>query len=812
MICEVDMAGEPGRADQAPEEITDYEVVASMDGLGGLSAQEVEARIRAGKTNDVRQRTSRSLIHIIRANVFNRFNAILGVLAAVVILKGSQGDAIFGLVLVFNSLIGIIQEVRAKRKLDKLSLLSAPRASVIRDGHKEEIRASEVVLDDVLEVRAGDQIIVDGTVLQSRDLEIDESLLTGESIPVYKDPGDEVLSGSFVAVGAGAFRATAVGADSYAQKLTAEARKYTKVNSELNDTINSILRYVSWIIIPVGAAFITSQLLTHIPLSEAISGTVAALVSMIPYGLVLLISVVFATSAILLARHNALVQELPAVEVLARVDVLCLDKTGTLTESELEFHGLEPLQSGDELPQVLGAYAAATEAKNSTILAIAAAFPSHPDWRRKDSVPFSPARKWSGISFEGHGAWILGAPEILLQNVAGDGPLRARAESLASSGMRTLLLTTTDNELEKEKLPEGLKAAAFILIEEKVRPDAAQTIQYFKEQQVEIKVISGDNPNTVGAVARRLGVPGSENPIDARGLPAKMEDLEPVVEEHAVFGRVVPEQKRMMVHALQADGHVVGMTGDGVNDTLALKDADLGIAMGSGAPSTKSVSEVVLVDGRFSTMPRLVAEGRRVVSNMERVSKLFINKTVYASLLAIGFAIFAKPFLFLPRQVTLVDALTIGIPGLILSFMPSSVRYQPGILRRILLFTIPAGIISAASTFSADALARLHGATLNETRTVSVIVLTLLGLGVLAFLAKAFISWWPALVIAMGACLVGIFFIPFLKNFLVLDLPDIFILTEAFAIAAIGLLLLQVVLHYIAKIQAAEKPRKGRRV
>jgi cation-transporting ATPase E len=378
--------------------------------------------------------------------------------------------------------------------------------------------------------------------------------------------------------------------------------------------------------------------------------------------------------------------------------------------------------------------------------------------------------------------------------------------------MRTLLLTTTDHELEKEKLPEGLKAAAFILIEEKVRPDAAQTIQYFKEQQVEIKVISGDNPNTVGAVARRLGVPGSENPIDARGLPAKMEDLEPVVEEHAVFGRVVPEQKRMMVHALQADGHVVGMTGDGVNDTLALKDADLGIAMGSGAPSTKSVSEVVLVDGRFSTMPRLVAEGRRVVSNMERVSKLFINKTVYASLLAIGFAIFAKPFLFLPRQVTLVDALTIGIPGLILSFMPSSVRYQPGILRRILLFTIPAGIISAASTFSADALARLHGATLNETRTVSVIVLTLLGLGVLAFLAKAFISWWPALVIAMGACLVGIFFIPFLKNFLVLDLPDIFILTEAFAIAAIGLLLLQVVLHYIAKIQAAEKPRKGRRV
>jgi cation-transporting ATPase E len=783
-----------------------------QDGLKGLTQREVRARVREGKTNSVRQKPSRSLLYIIRANVFNRFNAILGALVVVVLLKGSPGDAIFGLVIVFNSLIGIVQELRAKRKLDKLSLLTAPRARVIREGRDEEIPADEVVLDDVLRVRPGDQILVDGSVLESRDLQVDESLLTGESVPVYKSSGDRVLSGSFVAAGSGAFRATAVGGDSYAQKLTAEARKFTRVDSDINKTINTILRYVSWIIFPVGAAFIASQLLTNTSLSSAISGTVAALVSMIPYGLVLLVSVVFAASAILLARHNVLVQELPAVEVLARVDVLCLDKTGTLTEGDLEFGGLEPLQAGEGAREALAALAAAWESENATIRAIAAAFPSPPDWRREDSVPFSPARKWSAVRFEGHRSWILGAPEILLQNVADDGWLGTRAQSLASSGSRVLLLAATDAPLQKERLPQGMEAAAFVIIEEKVRPDAAQTIDYFEEQGVQIKVISGDNPDTVAAVARRVGVPGWDHPIDARSIPGDVQDLEPVMEEASVFGRVVPEQKRVMVRALQGDGHVVGMTGDGVNDTLALKDADLGIAMGSGAPSTKSVAEVVLLDGKFSTMPRMVSEGRRVVFNMERVSKLFINKTVYASLLAIGFAIAAKPFLFLPRQVTFIDTLTIGVPGLILSFAPSSARYVPGLLRRILLFTLPAGIISASITFAADAMARTQGATLDQTRTVSVIVLTIIGLGVLAFLIRPLLSWRGLLIPFMAAGLVGAFLIPFVKDFLMLELPKLIILVQALAIAAIALLLLQLVLRQLSDIEGAEKPMSRRKV
>lgn len=804
------MEGEPGRTadtsevnNAVPESVSD-----ARDSLQGLSEAEVQQRIREDKTNDVRQRTSRSLAHIIRANVFNRFNAILGALVAVILLEGSPGDALFGMVLVFNSLIGIIQEVRAKRKLDKLSLLSAPKARVIRDGGEREIPAREVVLDDVLEVRAGDQIIVDGLVLESHDLQADESLLTGESVAIYKNPGDQVLSGSFVSSGSGSFRATAVGAASYAQKLTSEARKFTVVRSDLKKTINTILRYISWIMIPVAITLTISQLLSNTSLSAAVSGTVAGLVAMVPNGLVLLTSIVFAASAMVLARRNVLVQELPAVEGLARVDVLCLDKTGTLTEGELEFDHLQPLERGDELPPVLGAFAAASGRENATIGAIAAAFPPPKNWQVRDSVPFSSAKKWSAIGFEGHGNWILGAPEILMQDIPGDEDLRSQADSLAASGRRVLLLARTDSDLDREKLPAHLRPAAFVIIDEKVRSDASETLRYFREQRVEIKVVSGDNPNTVASVAKRVGIQEVDNPVDARDLPQDIEDLSVVMEEETVFGRVVPEQKRMMVHALQSDGHVVAMTGDGVNDTLALKDADLGIAMGSGAPSTKSVADLVLLDGKFSTLPRVVAEGRRVMANMERVSKLFINKTVYATVLAIGFAMIAKPYLFLPRQVTLVDFLTIGVPGFILSFTPSKARYTPGLLKRITSFAIPAGIISAAGTFTADAMARTHGASLEETRTVAVIVLTIVGLGVLAFLVKPLMSWRGGLVVALGGAFIGVFFVPWLREFFILELPKLLILVQALGIAAIALLLLQLVLRYITQIQAAERPKR----
>lgn len=774
---------------------------------GGLSEAEVQERVAQGKTNAIKEKTSRSLSHIIRANVFNRFNAILGVLAVIVIVIGSPKDALFGMVLVFNSLIGIVQELRAKRTLDRLSLLSAPKARVIREGKSMEIPRDEVVLDDLLDLRAGDQILVDGTVLTSEGLEVDESLLTGESMPVFKKPCDGILSGSFVSAGSGRFRATAVGEDAYARKLASEARRFTQVRSDLREAINTILRYITWIMIPTAILLAVSQLMAHNTFDDSIMSTVAGLVGMVPEGLVLLTSLVFAVSAVALARRKVLVQELPAVEGLARVDVICLDKTGTLTEGTLEFSHIEVLGREGELAEVLGAFAAASPSENATLAAIASAFPPPEGWKVAGTVPFSSARKWSAAAFAGRGTWVLGAPEVLLEgNPPGD-PLRERADSLARSGLRVLLLSRAEGPTEGEALPEGLGPAALIVIEERIRPDAADALDYFKKQDVGIKVISGDNPKTVGSVAGRVGVPGAEDPMNARELPDDPGDLSAVMKERSVFGRVVPEQKRMMVHALQAGGHVVAMTGDGVNDTLALKDADMGIAMGSGAPSTKSVAQLVLLDGRFSTLPGVVAEGRRVMANMERVANLFLTKTVYAALLAVGVAIIAWPFPFLPRHISLVGSLTIGIPAFVLSFAPSKQRYRPGLLHRVLYFAVPAGFIAAAATFMANAMARAHGASLEESRTVAVIVLTIVGLAVLARLSHPLFSWRGVLVGVMAGSFIGVLAIPWFREFFQLDLPGIVVMAQSLGIAAVFVLLLELSTRYMERYKSGRRSR-----
>ncbi len=765
----------------------------------GLSEAEVRERVRKGQTNEVKEKSSRSVATIIRANVFNRFNAILGVLAVIVIIIGPLRDALFGMVLVLNTLIGVIQELHAKRTLDRLSLLSAPRAKVIREGESREIPRDAVVLDDLLELQAGDQILVDGAVLTSDGLEVDESLLTGESVPIDKKPGDGLLSGSFVSAGAGRFRATAVGEDAYAQRLASEAKRYTLVKSDLRDAINTILRYITYVMIPTAILLAVSQLIADSTFDDSIISTVAGLVGMVPEGLVLLTSMVFAVSAVALARRKVLVQELPAVEGLARVDVICLDKTGTLTEGALQFGGIETLNSDTDLEKVLGAYAAASPSENATIAAIASTFPSPPEWETVASVPFSSARKWSSVSFQHNGAWVLGAPEVLLEAQPPADPVVERADEIARSGRRVLLLSRRAEPIEEEVLPERLEPAALVVIEEKIRPDAADTLEYFKEQEVGIKVISGDNANTVGSVAERVGVPGAEHPVDARTLPEDPEDMSEVMQESSVFGRVVPEQKKMMVHALQSNGHVVAMTGDGVNDTLALKDADMGIAMGSGAPSTKSVAQLVLLDGRFSTLPRVVAEGRRVMANMERVANLFLTKTVYAALLAVGIALVAWPYPFLPRHISLVGSLTIGIPAFVLSFAPSKQRYRPGLLRRVLYFSIPAGLVAAAATFMANAMARAHGASLDESRTVAVIVLTIVGLAVLAYLCRPLVSWRGALVGIMAGAFVGVLLIPWFREFFQLDMPGLVIMAQSLGIAAVFVLLLELVLGYVSR-------------
>lgn len=770
-----------------------------ISSIVGLSQADVAERIANGQTNAVSAQSSRSLWSIIRANVFTRFNAILGVLFVIIASVGNLRDGLFGIVLVVNTLIGIVQEYRAKRTLDKLTLLSAPKARVFREGELREIPIGEVVLDDVLQLRPGDQVICDGVVLTSEGLELDESMLTGESIPIDKPAGDKVLSGSFVVAGAGMFRATAVGENAYARKLASEARRFKLVSSELRDGINKILRYITWLMIPAGGLLLFSQFRADNDFADAVSGMVAGLVGMVPEGLVLLTSIAFAVSVITLGRRNVLVQELPAVEGLARVDVVCLDKTGTLTTGELQLSDLKPLDADRaEVEKVLGAFASDPSTRNSTLEAISREY-SSPGWETTGSVQFSSVRKWSAESFSGKGSWILGAPEVLLENVPGPDVKKVSpiVEQLAGQGLRVLLLTRASGPLEGESLPRELRPAAVLVFEEQVRPDARPTLQYFTDQGVEIKVISGDNPITVAAVADRAGVPHVGKPLDARELPDNVEEAAGVMDHTTVFGRVKPDQKKMMVDALQSHGHVVAMTGDGVNDVLALKKADIGIAMGSGAPATRSVAELVLLDGKFATLPGVVAEGRRVIGNMERVANLFITKTVYATLLSIIIGILSWTFILLPRHLTVISALTIGAPAFILSFEPNTQRYRPGFVKRVLRFTIPAGSIAAGAAIAVGSMAHTNpGISLQESRSLATIVLVLVGLWVLVVISRPFNLLRGAVVAVMFTGLVLVVALPFTREFFALDLPAWNWVLLALGIAAVGDVLIEIMWRF----------------
>jgi len=760
----------------------------------GLTAAEVADRVARGATNDAGERTSRTYVEIFRANVFTRFNAILGVMLAVILTVGQIQDATFGIILVANALIGIVQEVRAKRTLDHLAVLNAPRARVVRDGVALDVAVEAVVLDDLLDLRTGDQLPADCVVRESAGLEIDESLLTGEADPVHKEVDAEALSGSFVVAGSGIVQTTAVGADAYARKLAAEARRFTVTQSELVAGTNTLLRWIQFALFPVSGLLLWRQLDNH-SVDEALVGTVAGVVGMVPEGLVLLTSLAFGIATVTLARRNVLVQELPAVEGLARVDVVCLDKTGTLTEGDVAFDELELMEGGagiseDDVRCALGALAD-DENRNATLAAIGVVCPA-PGWRRLGAIPFSSARKWSAAAFEGHGSWVMGAPEMVLADRPDD-PSRHRADELAGEGRRVLLLGRTDAGLEGEQLPAGLESVALVLLEEKVRPDAADTLRYFEEQGVELKVISGDNPRTVGAVARRVGLTSGEHPIDARELPDDIDELAEVLERESVFGRVTPQQKRAMVGALQSRGHVVAMTGDGVNDALALKDADIGIAMGSGAAATRAVAQLVLLDGKFATMPGVVAEGRRVIANIERSANLFVTKTVYAVLLAVAVVILGWRYPFLPRHLTIISTFTIGVPGFVLALAPNTRRYIPGFLDRVMRFCIPAGLIAGTAALATYGVARFEESVpLKEARTTATLVLVAVGLWVLVLLARPF-NWWKGVLVgAMAGSVALVLAVGPLREFYALRLPEIRVLGWAALIATAAILLLEI--------------------
>jgi len=690
-------------------------------------------------------------------------------------------DALFGIVLVANAAIGIVQELRAKATLDRLALLTAPTATVTRDGRQQEVPVEALVEGDVIALASGDQVPVDGPVLTGRGLEIDESLLTGESDSVLKQPGDECLSGSFVIAGSGWFRAERVGEEAYAAVLAREAKKFTLVRSELRAGIDWILAGVSWAVVPVISLLVWSQHRIGIGYKDALSSAVAGAVGMIPQGLVLLTSLAFAVGVIRLGRHNVLVQELPAIEGLARVDTVCFDKTGTLTEGVLAVKEIEALGDIDPAP-ALAALAAAEPDPNATLRAIGDRFDDAPGWVPDGAIPFSSARKWSAASFPESGTWVLGAPEIVAPD---DTTVAERSRAYAQSGRRVVLLAWTDYPLSGDRLPRRLHPSAIITLGDRIRPDAAKTLRYFAAQGVQAKVISGDHPDTVAAIARDVGVPGAADIVDARRLPKDPAAFADVVERTTVFGRVTPHQKQAMVRALQSRGHVVAMTGDGVNDVLALKDSDIGVAIGGGSAAARSVAQLVLIDGQFSTLPIVVAEGRRVIANIERVANLFVTKTVYAIFLALAVGLMAQPFPFLPRHLTLVGSITIGVPAFFLALAPNARRARRGFTRRVLSFALPTGLAAGLATFAAYQLAIDDGVALREARTTATLVLSAIGIFALAIVSRPLLPWKKILIGSMISLLVFVLVSAPSQSFFQLTLPRPLVLMAAIGVVAI---------------------------
>lgn len=804
--------------------------------VDGLSDEEVAEAVSRGDVNITSKQTSRSLMDIVRANVFTLFNAIIFTAMVVVLATGSWKDAVFGVVILVNTGIGIVTELKAKRTLDRLSILIAARAMVRRGGENIEIAHKDIVLGDVLWLRAGEQVPADVEVLESWGLEMDESMLTGESATVRKAQGDDVYSGSTAVSGMALTRVTAVGEHSYAAKLAAQAKVYTKTISDLSRGINTILKYMTMVVVPLCVLLVWSQMHKVGGFVEAwqtgawrgaVVSAVAGVVGMIPEGLVLLTSLNFAVAAMRLARKQTLVQELESVETLARVDCLNLDKTGTITDGGIAFVGVEnldnssveiSLQTSLQTSQALFDLSN-EENPNATGVAIMQGLDAQgvaASAHVSNRLPFSSARKWSAVQYvqsSGERAtWYMGAPEVLLSaiNYANTNELLEKVNSYAEQGERVLLLakvssvesnevnsvTETDKTFgDSPTICANAQPVALVRCSERIREDARKTLSWFREQGVRCRVISGDNPRTVAAVAAKVGLTGDRKPVamDARKLPEDINELAKVLENVDVLGRVLPHQKKAIVQALHTQGHVVAMTGDGVNDTLALKEADLGVAMGNAAPAAKAVAQVVLVDSRFSHLPDVVARGRQVMANMERVAGLFLVKTVYSALISAGVVLLALHFPYLPRHITYIGSLTIGIPAFLLALAPNTRRYIPGFLKRVVRFAVPSGFAIAASVLATAVIApRVLGLNLDDvvannliasrfivsnvqalatTRSICSVIVFVLGILVLASVAKPLCSWRGIMVALFAAAGVAGAFIPFTAKFFEIHVP-----------------------------------------
>jgi magnesium-transporting ATPase (P-type) len=748
----------------------------------GLSSAEAARRLE--RLGPPEPPTSRSVASIVAANVFTLFNAIIGVFFILILSLGLWADALFGLIAIVNSGIGIRQELKAKETLDQLALMVAPRAKAIRDGRPIELRADEVVPGDVVRIEPGDQLVADGSVVDSRGLSIDESLLTGETDAIRKATGDRVLSGSFAIAGSGHYEVDAVREDSYAEKIAGEARAFRHPPSPLQLEVNEVLRATTIGLVPIAIVTLVGFTLHDKEFREAAQEATAGLVTLIPEGLVLLMSVTLALAAVRLARQHTLVQQMAATEALAAVDTICVDKTGTLTDGTLELVRVEVADPAGPAAaeRALADFAASAGERNRTLETIAERFPGRPQ-PVSSEVPFSSQWKWSGMTVNG-ATYVLGAPDVL----AGAGVLtlpggleRALAEHTAA-GRRVVAFAEARGPLPSDpasESPPALEPRALVVLEETLRPDARETVDFMRAQQVDLKLISGDARETVTAVARAIGVPEEAEVVEGSQVPADKGGLAEFAERHTVFSRITPEQKKELVGALADRGRFVAMIGDGVNDVPALKRARLAVAMGSGSQVTKGIADIVLLRDQFSMLPRAVAEGRRIARNIHRLGRLYLTKSVYAAFLITLAAIFGFTFPFLPRQLTVAAFLTIGVPSFVLALAPSEgPLYRGRLLRALAAFAVPAGIaMGVASLLSFFFVDGVFGGTLNEGRTAATTTLIVLGLCFIVLLERGpgrehitVQSYMLALVAGLGAIFALILAAQPVRDFFELDL------------------------------------------
>lgn len=777
----------------------------------GLSSHQVQQRMSQGLSNEEQGVKTKTEKQILFDNIFTFFNILNFLLAILVILVGSYSNILFLGLIFWNIIIGCFQEIRSKRIIDKLSLISAPKANVIREGRAVKVSVSEIVLDDIMVLNSGNQVCSDSVVADGQ-VEVNESLITGEADPILKSPGDSLLSGSFIVSGSCRCRVEHVGADNYAQKITGSAKYVKKRNSEIMDSIDFIIKCIGFGIVPIGMLLFWKQyFVLEAGIQASVVKTVAALVGMIPEGLVLLTSVVFAVSVVRLSAHKTLVQDLYCVETLARVDTLCLDKTGTITEGSMQVDELVAFEGYNqtEMKAVLAALTANLNDENPTFMAVQEySRDQKSGWQADDIVPFSSARKWSGAYFAGKGSYVMGAGEFILGSRFSE--ISSQTEIYAKNGQRVLLLAYSPQPFAGKELSGEIYCIGLVAISDKIRREAPRTLRYFADQGVDLKVISGDNPITVSNIAKRAGLEDADKYIDATTLESD-EEIESAILNYSVFGRVTPDQKLAFVKALKKNNHTVAMTGDGVNDVLALKEADCSIAMASGSDAARTVSSLVLLDSNFASMPLIVQEGRRSINNLQRSASLFLVKTIFSALIGVIFIFLNYAYPFQPIQLTLISSLTIGVPSFILALEPNRDRVKGKFLNNVLKMSIPAGLTMTIATVLLCALGSVAGISNEELSTLAVLTTSFVGFMMLFKVCSPFNGLRGTLFFTMTA--------GFLLAFMFLE--ELFFLTP-FSLAMImvltftllfSLALMMAMLNLVDMITSRRpiKPRTGRR-